>query len=496
MKVWKLFTIGFGVIACASLLMLNSCGGSSDFSRAYLDKYVELETKTTLEAHAMKPGLSVYVDFSDGMNAAYSSQLSQDALRKVINVFTGVDQKASFFSLADSKITPLELSQTQIYNEIMSAKNYTKPMAPIEETLKTIVEKSQPALLITDFEEYNGGVIQQQNYAKDYFINWLKKGYYITFYKIDYKEGSKPKHLYFTVFDSPSNSLASTVENALMPFIGNGMERFVLAGRDYSYDIATDYPSSTKGGSYHNSNGEDIVSAVYEDGKSEAYYAYSGNFRDPEAAKNRSNFATLNTLYGPFIQYYPLGDNFENIISNISATQEEGVEPADKFTHLLSKVYVNFSVQDGFIIKSVKAQVLDFSSAMSHFIAKLEEQSEDEATIGIPADMPASKEVLDMFEANITPAKVPQLKGNGWYEILFDFDPRFKGAIPASMQDERDLLKADIVIADAVPNTEGLSEFFSWPGNNSLEQSVLNTLIDPDINPKGSVVITYFLKVI
>lgn len=496
MKVWKFLAAGCGLLAGASLLMLNSCGGGSDFSRTYLDKYVELETETTLKNHAMKPGLSVYVDFSDGMNAAYGSQLAQDALRKVINVFTGVDQKATFFSLADSQITPLEFSQTQIYNEIMSAKNYSKPMAPIEETLKTIVAKSQPALLITDFEEYNGGVIQQQNYAKDYFINWLKKGYYITFYKIDYKEGGKPKHLYFTVFDSPSNTLAATVENALSSYVGNGMERFVLAGRDYSYDIATNYPSSTQGGSYRNANGEDNVTAVYEDGKSEAYKAFSGNFRDPETAKNRSNFAPLNTLYGPFVQYYPLGDNYENIIANISATQEEGVEPADRFEHLLSKVYVNFSVQDGFKINSVKAQVVDFSPALSHFIAKQEETSEEEATLTLPTDMPQCKEVLDMFQASLQPAKDSQLKGNGWYEVLFDFDPRFKGSIPATMNAATDLLKADIVIADAEPNTDGLSEFFAWPGNNSLEQSVIQTLNDAEVNPKGSVVLTYFLKVI
>lgn len=494
MKVWKFLAAGAVLFGGAVLLLLNSCGGDSDFSRSYLDKYVELETEITLKDHAMKPGMSVYVDFSDGMNAAYGAQLAQDALRKVINVFTGIDQKAQFFSLADSKITPLEYSQTQIYNEIMSAKNYTKPMAPIEETLKTIVEKSQPALLITDFEEYNGGVIQQQNYAKDYFISWLKKGYYITFYKIDYKEKGKPKHLYFTVFDSPTNTLAATVENALSPYIGNGMERFVLAGKDYSYDIATDYPSSTQGGSFHNSNGEDLVSAVYEDGKGEAYKAYSGNFRDPESAKNRSNFAKLNTLHGPFIQYYPLGDSYGNIISNISATQEEGVEPADQFSHLLSKVYVNFSVQDGFKINAVKAKVVDFSAAMTHFIAKQEEESAEEATLSIPSDMPQSKEVLDMFEAGLLPAKDAQLKGEGWYEIVFDFDPRFKGEIPASMQDAKDLLKADIVIADATPDTEGLSEFFAWPGNNSLEQSVLNTLNDPDVNPKGSVVLTYYLK--
>ncbi|MDE5875725.1 MAG: hypothetical protein K2H15_08755, partial [Muribaculaceae bacterium] len=194
--------LGGAVLAVGMAIVLNSCGGDQ-FSRTYLDKYVETVDMEVAKSKALKPGTSVYVDFSDGMNHAYTTETSQNALRSVVNAFTGVSGETKFYSLADSKITPLNETQTGIYNAIMSGANYTKTMAPIEETLKTIVNNRQAALLITDFEEYNNGVIQRQNYAKDYFISWLSEGYNIIFYKIDYSEKGAQKHLYFTVFDAP-----------------------------------------------------------------------------------------------------------------------------------------------------------------------------------------------------------------------------------------------------------------------------------------------------
>ena len=59
---------------------------------------------------------------------------------------------------------------------MMNSVNYKKQRAPIEKTLERIILNNQPALLMTDFEEYNGGLIQKAAYAKKYFIDWLAKG--------------------------------------------------------------------------------------------------------------------------------------------------------------------------------------------------------------------------------------------------------------------------------------------------------------------------------
>lgn len=465
-----------GVFLFLMIFLLTACGDKG--YRSYVDKYVELESLNDTKVHALNKGVSVYVDFSDGMNAAYGTATSQNALRSVINVFTGAKDQAAFYSLADDEIKPLQLSQTEVYNAIMSGNNYTKPKAPIEKTLKDILDKHQPALLITDFEEYNGSVIQQQNYAKDYFINWLSQGYNIIFYKLDYKEGSKPKHLYFTVFDSPEDTLAAEVEKALKPYLEDGMERFVLGGVCCSFNLTTAYPSSTQGGNYHNSEGKDIVSAVIEDGKEEAYKSYT------------------TSVYSPFTEYYPFGEKWEGILSNISYTQEEGIPEADKFANLLSKVYVNFTLQDGFDIKGVAAKVTNFEDSMNKFIAVADSLTAEGKEVEITTTLGNGSEVKDMFKASMIPAANSSLPGKGWNEIIVNFDSLFKGKIPASMSAETDLLKVDIIISDATPNLDRIDSFFAWQGNTSLAESVKNTLKSNKVNPQGRAIITYYLKVI
>lgn len=484
------YTFG-ALMALGGLAGLFSCGGSGGFTRSALDKYVELETVVANQQHAMNPGVSVYVDFSDGMNAAYGTPQSQEVLRKVVNALTDAKKQPDFFSLADSKITPLELPQTELYNAIMSGKNYTMPKAPIEETLKTIVEKSQSALLITDFEEYNGDKIQQQNYAKTYFIEWLKKGYNITFYKLDYKEKGKDKHLYFTVFDSQEDAFGEKIENVLSSYVGNGVDKFVLAGPQCSYSLATNYPSSIKGGSTHNASGEDLVSAVWEDGKEEAYITYSYNAPDMKGTP----YSAFKTYYGPLTAYYPFGSEYSDILSNIEATKEEGVEPADRFKNLISKLYVNFTVQNGFDIKALEVKVTDYQDSMTRFMERCDTLTQDKPDPTILEGLGEGKQVLDMFTVAISPVELQELKGEGWNEILFNFDERFKGDTPPSMADKKDLLKAEIVISEATPNSD-IDSFFAWPGNNSLSESVRNTLKDESVNPKGQVVATYYIKVL
>lgn len=484
-------------IASIAILGLFSNCNSNDGYRHNVDKYIELETQAAIDDAALNQGISVYVDFSDGMNAAYGSRIAQDALKKLINVFTGASEQADFYSLADGKISPLELKQTEIYNAIMSPANYKKAMAPIEETVKQITDKRQAALLITDFEEYNGGIIQQQNYAKDYFIKWLEDGYNITFYKIDYKEGAKDKHLYFAIFDYAMNALGARVEIAIHEYIGNGIDKFVLASPKASFGLATAYLSASKGATYHNSEGEDIVTAVIEKGDDESYITYT---KADENGDYKNLYTSRKPGYGPLKAYYPLGVPWEGIISNSKSMQEEGIAPEDKFKHLFSNTFVNFSIQDGYTINSVVAKLYNCEATMNAFIeAQNREMSEDEEE-GKPADtnkqMPKPHEIMDMMTATLTPVQTADLPGTGWYEITADFDSRFSGRIPASMKTPEDLLRLDIVIGEAVPRLEVVQEFFAWPGNNSLAESVRNTLQNEKINPKGQPVVTFYIKVL
>lgn len=471
-----------GILLVGALIFLmGSCGDKG--SRQYLDKFVETLDVEVTKAKILNGGTAVYVDFSNGMNAAYGTPLSQNALKSVVNSLTGVKEQAEFFSLSNDTITPLALSQTGIYNAIMSGSNYTKTMAPIEKTLSQIVSKRQPALLITDFEEYHGGLIQRQNYAKDYFIDWLSNGYDITFYKLDYKEGGLPKHLYFAVFDAPRGELAQEVEKALNGYLADGMEKFMLGGRCFDLYGADSYLSSTQGGNYHSdkngdNKGADIVTAVMEDGGPESYKKY-----------------TL-SVFSPYVEYYPLGVEWSKIPENIKYTQEEGIPEGDRYTHFLSKFYVDFSKQNGYDIQNVAAVVNDVEHIMQKVMVAADSLSAEGKGFTIPADMPSEKPVQDLFVASMATAKLANLPGHDWKEIFVDFDSRYTGGIPNGMEADKDMIEIDVVIAKAIPNIDAVDAFFAWPGNTSLSESVKNTLLSKKVNPEGRTIITYFVRVI
>lgn len=466
------------IVACVAalvglgVLIYTIWPPTSSFSRESLDEYVAAEYKENV----LNPGASVYLDFSNGMNSAYASPESQQILKNITNKLIGENLAIKFNSLAEGKITPLEgLSQTQLYNKIMDAKSYVKAGAPIEITLKEIIEKNQPAVLITDFEEYNSGAIQLAAYAKDYFIDWLSKGYNITFYKWDYNEGSKAKHLYIAIFDGQGNAaLLSMVQDAIAQSGSTGIDRFVLGGKDFAYPIVSNYPSSKQGGSYHDNEGQDIVSCVLEDGSSESYICYAKPIAEANAAESPKKFAPLNNLYGPVVEYYPLQQRWVDIIANADAMKDH---PDMPFKHLLGNIYINFATQDGFDINEIEARVFNVMAEVSNDTTRTQEPFE----------------VLDVFTANLESVNEKIDNIGGWNEITLDFSPHFKGTFNEKTL-ATDLLRVNIVISKATPKREKIESFFAWDGNNSLASSVLNTIESQKVNPQGRVLISYFIK--
>ena len=109
----------------------------------------------------------------------------------------------------------LIVCSTQFYNKVIDRSNYVDIMAPIEQTLKAIVEGQDLAILVTDYEEYTSDRrIQKAAYAANYFNTWIDKGGNIVFYAFPYKEKNLSKHLYLTVFDNSTNSLDKEIQEA------------------------------------------------------------------------------------------------------------------------------------------------------------------------------------------------------------------------------------------------------------------------------------------
>jgi hypothetical protein len=74
--------------------------------------------------------------------------------------------------------------------------------------------------------------------------------------------------------------------------------------------------------------------------------------------------------------------------------------------------------------------------------------------------------------------------------IAIDFNPGFGGTMAGGKVPQ--MLRVDVVIAQAEPCTENLDELFAWKGNDNLASSIRNVL--QELRPEGTPVYTYFIK--
>lgn len=461
---------GFGFLVYK---LAFSDSGSYKFSRADLDKYVEI----THKQNSLRDGASVYVDMSDGMNSAYATEDSKVILQSIINKLAA-NNNVNFYGLANEQITPIEMGHTELYNYMLNPKSYNMQKAPIEKTLTQIVNNRQPSLLMTDFEEYKGSVIEQAAYAKKYFIDWLEKGYNITFYKWNFVERGKSKLMFLAVFDDNENRLNSLVETAVK---GSGIKKYVLAGKEFAYPAKTAYRSLKQGGSYHNAKGSDIVTAVLENGGAEDYICYA----KPKTSKSSGKCVALEYNLESYAEYYPLGVDWADAIKNAKMMQEEGVSKTDLYAHLFGKLYVNFGAQDGFNIKNVGVVVRDMQSTME--------------AVCLGGDSISAKQIKGIKKPQIDMAfvagmqEVKELKS--WNEIYVDFDENFDGSFVGGTPTSN-LIRADILISEATPDIDKAISFFSWDGNPSLANSVKEALTAETSNPQGRTLVSYYIKTI
>lgn len=486
MKISTLSSKTFLILTLATFLLAGCGSTATDTETESLSLLVEKYHRKDRSVYKDSDRFSAYFDFSDGMLFAYKEGATQEILKSITNKLTGESANCDVFSLASDKVEKLTLHQTALYNEIMDSKSYNNVLnAPIEKALKKIIEEDRSALLITDFEEYTtDGKIQYQNFAKDYFIDWLKKGNDITFFVTDYLEKSQPKHLYYIVFDNPGHRLLGKIEEALEGLTPN-YSRFLLS--THAFELSTKYPGALKGGNYHDAAGEDLVTAVMENGDANSYR----KFQDIAA------------------EFYPIGETWKHVVANAKAMQEDGVET--KFTGLFRNLFIDLSHQDSYIIDRLDVKVYDVQSDFQAFVnyqtALLNKPAQAESGEVYEANeyydekgqlLPEYQyqptmsfpEVVDMFVLNRAIFDSTLKKNREEVELVIDFKPGFSGTVVG--MESGDLLKIDIVIAGCEPNYQRLDTLFSWGNNNNLTAAVRNTL--QALKPVNKVVYTYYLK--
>lgn len=398
--------------------------------------------------------------------------------------------------MKDDSIVPFDSDQrpAEVFDVLMKA-NGKATTAPIEKTLEKIVKDGIGAVLVTDFEEYQDGKIYTQAYATPYFTEWMRKGGDIVFYVTDYNDGKKDMHLYYVVFDNKEHKLLKLVEEALEDKPKN-YERFVLSTDNYV--IITEYGNSKTGGTYHDENGEDIVSSSVENGSDDGFMKIDG-FR---------------------AESYCFENSWSDIISN-AAVQTKANGAKKIFTHLFRNAFVDFSEFDSYSINSLAVKVVDitddFNQYWDYYVAQNNkpqikhedgelyldfsgneagEQYYDEKTgklkseFDYPQKYKAPKEIKDMLEfdnnlflstLNKNPAKV-------------ELGIKFAKKAQSPQESSGKMYRIDVVIDKAsCCSSERIDGLFGWNDNDCLSQAVKNTL--QNMIPKGKSLYSYIVRI-
>jgi hypothetical protein len=250
------------------------------------------------------------------------------------------------------------------------------------------------------------------------------------------------------------------------------LEKFVLAGKDFAFPIKTKYPSTTQGGNYRNSKGQDAVTVVLEKDGPLSYKSYCESLA---VAGGNGAYTPLNTGVGALAEYYPFCESWENILKNSVALSSEDIPVEDRFTHLLSNLYVDLESQQGYNVSGIEVRVFDMMKVMEMCAGKIVNAKAVQAETGA--------QVFDFLTATTE-------KENNLSKISVDFDQKFK----ALKKYAGALYRADIVISAATSRFNEAKTFFYWEGNPSLATSVEQVLLDSGCNPQGRVLYTYYIK--
>ena len=454
---------------------------------------------------------SVYVDFSDGLVQAYTSETNKKVVDFISQKMVG--SSIDWYGLGKNHngVGKLEYANDRdIYNKVISAASYVDIMAPIEEALKKISTSANDALLITDFEEYTpDGKEQKYAYAKDYFTKWIKEGNSITIYYSKYTEKNKKsklsgeKNLYFVLFnygEVNENSLVSKFEKAIEGRSLDGLNKFEINSNPYT--ISNNYGGKEKTGLTADPDVQPTALNVGD--KEGAVLNYNNGFLTNARPYESIEFGmTLNDLH----EYY---------------FKEKG-----KFA---KGVFLDATNNESFVLKGVKVQVSDVTEDYSRYVnSQVAAAAEnipvlvkdpgnndvwDETSLNNPIISEAYEEnTLNLkpeYQYKYTPGEIlseifdfdasifsDRLKNSPEeVELVTIFHKNFAGNLDPSVPR---IVRVDYVIETTEENYTAQLEAFKWNSvinaangvNSSLYESIRNTL--QEVKPTG-ILYSYYLK--
>lgn len=500
MKV-KALPIVFGLTVAAGLAVsvsLSSCGKGDTgiFPEPYFtSELIRDYVKTKAEFEKPLPEeYSAFLDFSDGVNCAYDDAGNKEILRTILNSLSG--NPVAYYSLANNIVTPIEGTPEDIFKKATDPKEYKNQAAPIRSALEQIVKEGKPAVLITDYEEYDGKVIHKGAYAKRFFVDWLRAENSISFICVDYKEGRKDKKLFFTIFDGKKNVLRSAILDALKGKFDKD-KLFVMSNSYYRFE--TRYPAANRGGNYHYGTGfdkVDNVSCVVEDITNEDHYVNMPQYK---------------------AEYYPMSSTWSDFVINAINTQDETKPfPPHSYTYFLQNLYFDFSefayddVELDVRVSNAQEDYTRFFNAKYAELMLEQDKASGKAVEGDPTNpyydehlrvrpehqyvpVPMTP-VKDLFKGEDEPSeKYPEpIKVEGFEEFGVDIDWANFDGTQINGAGLSDLIRIDIVIKKVDDrDCDDIEDLFKWGDYDNLSESVRLAL--QEARPKDTVVYTYYV---
>jgi hypothetical protein len=453
---------------------------------------------------------SVYVDFSDGIKQAVSNQTINDVVKYISGKIK--DDQVDWFGLGKkyNGVGPIAFDKNRdFYNLVTNPLNYDDIYAPIEDALKEITNKSNDALLITDFEEYSPNKTEQLSpYAQQHFINWLEAGNSITFYYSDYTETNVKsnltvqKNLYFVLFNFGQvneNSLLTKFEKAIEGRGLSGLTKFEINPNPYS--VNNDYGGKEKTGLTLDPDVEN-KSALEIGDKEGAVLFYQNGFLNNRKPYEAVEFGqSLNDLFDFYFR---------------------------EKRRFSKKLFLDATNNASYILKNVKVQVSDVTSDYERFVRSNEakknvpvlenDEGNNKVWTKADADNPI---ILECYEKNTAKLKNEYTYKHTPGELLteiFDFDASiFADRLKNSPKEvelittfhknfagkfsnkDQVILRIDYVVEATDENYNTQLKDFKWNSiinaangtNESLYESIRNTL--QAVKPKG-ILYSFFLK--
>jgi hypothetical protein len=504
-------------VAALSIAVLTSCCNEKEESPFDnpLSVYQEeisnyFDASLGRESKVPTGNQSIYVDFSDGLVQAYTSETNNKVVDYISQKMVG--SSIDWYGLGKNHngVGKLEYANDrEIYNKVISPTSYSDIMAPIEEALKKISVSTNDALLITDFEEYTpDGKEQPYAYAKDYFIKWIEAGNSITFYYSEYTEKnvksklSGQKNLYFVIFNYGwvnENSLRTKFEKAIENRNLAGLKKFEINPNPYS--VTNDYGGKEKTGLTLDPDVENQSSLEIGD-KEQAVLFYQNGFLNKGKPFEAFEFGqSLNEL---FDFYFKEKRRFSN------------------------KLYLDATNNASYLLKNVKLQVTDVTADYTRYVQSLEAKKNipvftkdagnnevwDEESMNNPIITECyeknTKTLKKEYQYAYTPSEsIPEIfdfdtsifsdrlkNSPNEVELVTMFHQNFSGKYSNT---DQVILRLDYIVETTEENYSGQLDAFKWksvitPGfeNNSLYESIRNTL--QAVKPKG-ILYSFFLKI-